>query len=35
MKTMFFFLLSTLLNAGGISAEVDKDALGKLAAKIG
>jgi hypothetical protein len=31
----FYLLLSTLLSTGGISAEVDKDALGKLTAKIG
>jgi hypothetical protein len=35
MKTMFFYLLSIWLSTGGISAEADKDALGKLAAKIG
>lgn len=35
MKTVFFLILSAFLSAGGVSAEVDKDALGKLTARIG
>jgi hypothetical protein len=35
MKTVFLLVFSTLLSAGGISAEADKDALGKLTAKLG
>jgi hypothetical protein len=35
MKTVPSLILLSMLSVGGISAEVDKDALGKLTAKIG
>jgi hypothetical protein len=35
VQTFFILILSTLLGAGGISAEANNEAIGKLAAKIG
>jgi hypothetical protein len=35
MKTLLFFILSSLLSAGAIAGEADKEALGKLTAKLG
>ena len=35
MKTLFLAILSTILSAGGIAAEADKDALSKLTAQLG
>lgn len=35
MKTVLFLLLSAFLSVGGISAQVDKEALSKLTAKLG
>jgi hypothetical protein len=35
MKPVLFLMISALLNLGGMSAEVDKDALRKLTAKLG